>query len=78
MRSDITIRTGRGDVYTVDLAEDRVLLNGKVTPNLYPVFTGNGKEESSPLFAGILNDNDASIITINGRRKKIVDINSIR
>jgi hypothetical protein len=75
---EISLSTARGDTYTVNPENDRVKKNGVAVPNLYPVFTGNDREDKHPMFAGIYDYNDNSIITINGRKKKVVDINSIR
>ena len=73
----IEIKT-RSNKYKIDVDNGRIFKDDRYVTNLTPVFTGNGLEDNSPIFAGIYDGATNEIITLSGKTKKVVDINQIK
>jgi hypothetical protein len=74
----IDIITGKGEKYSFDPETQRLFKDGVFIPKtqVEPVYSGNDKN-NAPIFAGLYFRDKNKILTISGKYKNIVDIDSI-
>ena len=75
----IEITTIKGETYKFDPTTQRLFKDGVFIPSsmIEPVYSGNDKNDK-PIFAGLYNKSNNTIITKTGKIKQVVDINSIK